>query len=187
MAELFECFPYLQSDSIIIKKMVEEDVEALEEITNNDNVYRYIRPFLYKKSSGNLLAAIRNLGGRDFDKKKMIICGIYLREESDKLTGLAEMFEYKKKKNQITIGYRLNEKYWHRGIATEATRLMIDYLCNDMGVKTLEAHVMPKNIYSQKVLLKNGFIEKADTIHGENWGGEETSELKVFSYEGVKK
>lgn len=38
------------------------------------------------------------------------------------------------------------------------------YLCNDMNVKTLKAYVMPENIYSQKVLLKNGFIKEHDTF-----------------------
>ena len=49
----------------------------------------------------------------------MIVAGIYLCAEPDRLIGLAEMFDYKKRTNQITIGYRINEAYWHRGIATE--------------------------------------------------------------------
>lgn len=56
------------SERLIIRKMTEEDIESLSEITYNENVYRYIPLFLYKKSRGSLLAAIRNLGGRDFDK-----------------------------------------------------------------------------------------------------------------------
>lgn len=182
MSELFKNFPYLQSELIVIKKMAEDDLEALNEITGNDNVYRYIPPFLYKKSRGNLLTAIRNFGGRDFEKNKRIHAGIYLCKEPERLIGIAETFDYKKRANQITIGYRLNESYWHRGIATEATRLMVNYLCKDMYVKTLKAYVMPENVYSQKVLLKNGFIEENDTIQGKNWGGEEVSELKEFTY-----
>lgn len=48
--------------------MVEVDVSNLIEITVNPNVYQYIPPYLYRKSRGNLPAAIRCLGGRDFDK-----------------------------------------------------------------------------------------------------------------------
>ena len=68
MAELFQCFPHLMSERLIIRKMFKYDIDSLSEITNNENEYRYIPLFLYKKSRGNLLAAIRNLGGRDFDK-----------------------------------------------------------------------------------------------------------------------
>ena len=36
------------------------------------------------------------------------------------------MFDYKK--NQVAIGYRINKSYWHRRIATDAVKLMVDYL-----------------------------------------------------------
>lgn len=74
MAELFQCFPHLMSERLIIRKMTEDDIDSLSEIINNENVYRYIPLFLYKKSRDNLLAAIRNLGGRNFDKKKWLVC-----------------------------------------------------------------------------------------------------------------
>lgn len=60
--ELYEQFPYMFNEKIIIIKMTEGDVDNLSEITNNDNVYKYVPLFLYKKSRGNLLAAIMNLG-----------------------------------------------------------------------------------------------------------------------------
>lgn len=46
---LFDEFPSLSDDKIIIGKMSENDVGSLEEITENANVYRYIPPFLYRK------------------------------------------------------------------------------------------------------------------------------------------
>lgn len=45
----------------MIRVLREEDVDNLSNLTSNENVYRYIPHFLYKKSRGNLLAAIRNL------------------------------------------------------------------------------------------------------------------------------
>lgn len=42
MSEMFESFPYLQSEMLIITKMTEDDLNALNEITSNDNIYRYI-------------------------------------------------------------------------------------------------------------------------------------------------
>lgn len=100
MRELFEEFPYLENDKVIIKKMEVNDVEALAEISNNDNVYRFIPPFLYKKSKKVLETAIKNLGKRDFEKKKLIIAGVYLKDNPNKLVGLAEMFDYKKEKTR---------------------------------------------------------------------------------------
>lgn len=66
---LFDVFPTLSDEKIIIKKMEETDVHALKEITENPAVYRYCPYFLYKKSESSLLTAIKNLGGRDFEKR----------------------------------------------------------------------------------------------------------------------
>ena len=112
----------------------------------------------------------------------MIIAGIYLRSEPNRMIGLAEIFDYKKRISQVTIGYRINENYWHRGIATETVRLLIEYLCGSIGIQTLKAFVMPENVYSEKALLKNGFVRESDTIQGQNWGGQESVALNVFTY-----
>ncbi len=35
------------------------------------------------------------------------------------------------------------------GMATETVRLLVDYLSDDMDIKTIKAYVMPKNVYSE--------------------------------------
>lgn len=182
MPEVFDFFPCWENNIIIIKKMEESDVTALAEICNNDNVYQYISPFLYKKSMKILITAIKNLGGRDFEKKKLIIAGIYLKEMPDKLIGLAEMFDYKKNAKTITIGYRINEMYWNQGIATNAANLMVKYLSKMTGIDTIQAFVMPENIYSSKILKNIGFIKEDYTVQNENWGGHDIVETEVFTY-----
>ena len=47
----------------MIRAMREEDVDNLSTLISNETVERYSPSFLYKKSCGNLLAAIRNLSG----------------------------------------------------------------------------------------------------------------------------
>ena len=181
MPELYEHFPELENEKIVIGKMSEEDVDALSEITGNPNVYRFISPFLFQKNRGVLLTAIKNLGGRDFDKKKMIIAGIYLKSESRKLIGLAEMFDWKKRDNKITIGYRINEAYWHQGIATSAVKLMKGYLLDKIGISVLQAFVMPGNVHSKRALLRNGFQKEEYWASGNNWGGQAETELEVYT------
>ena len=182
MAELFGAFPYLENEKIIIKKMELNDVAALSEISNNDNVYKYISPFLHKKSNKALETAIKNLGGKEFEKKKYIIAGIYLKDNPYRLVGLAEMFDYKKRENKITVGYRLNEDYWNKKIATNVLKLMVEYLVNKVNITTLQAFVMPENLYSSKVLLNNGFVKEDFTVQEKNWGGQEIVTVDVYTY-----
>jgi [ribosomal protein S5]-alanine N-acetyltransferase len=99
------------------------------------------------------------LDGRDFDKKKRITAGVYLREGRGRLIGLAEIFDYKKRAGRITIGYRVNEKYWHQGIASEIIALLVKYLSGEIGIPAAKAFVMPENDHSSRALLRNGFIK----------------------------
>lgn len=185
MKELFDEFPYLENNKVIIRKMESSDVVALSEISNNDNVYKYISPFLYKKSNKILETAIKNLGGRDFEKKKLIIAGIYLKDNPNRLVGLAEMFDYKKRENKITVGYRLNEDYWNKKIATNALKLMVEYLANEIGITTLQAFVMPENLYSSKVLLNNKFVKEDYNSQEKNWGSQEIVNVDVYTYKKI--
>lgn len=152
------------------------------EITNNENIYKFIPPFLFKKSKNILITAINNLGNRDFDKKKLIIAGIYLKNNPSKLIGLSEMFDYKKSKNLITIGYRINEDYWHKGIASSTISLMKKYLCDELKIN-LVAYVMEENIYSSKALINNGFNKLDYNVIEKNWGKKEEAKLDVYSYQ----
>jgi ribosomal-protein-alanine N-acetyltransferase len=161
--------------------MTEDDLDALMEITDNENVYRFVPPFLFRKSRETLRTAIRNLAGRDFEKKKCIIAGIYMADEPDRLIGLAEIFDYKKRSNQVTVGYRLNEKYWNRGVATGVIAILKKYLLGDMRIGTLMAFVMPENTYSSRALLKNGFVREQYTVTEKNWGGREEVTLEVYT------
>lgn len=182
MAELFDRFPYLENDKVIIRKMELNDVVALSEISNNENIYKYIPRFLYKKSNKELETAIKNLGGKNFKKKKYIIAGVYLKDNPNRLVGLAEMFDYKKRENKITVGYRLNEDYWNKKIATNVLKLMVEYLVNDVNIKTLQAFVMRENLYSSKVLLNNDFIKEDFTLQEKHWGTQETVTVDVYTY-----
>lgn len=178
---LYDGFPCLQNGFLIIRKMDGADLDALAEITDNENVYRYIPPFLFKKSRGNLLAAIRNCGGRDFDKQKRIIAGIYLQSEPCRLVGLAQMFDYRKRQNRMTIGFTVNEANWNSKIATNAIALMKSYLLGEQGVGTLYAYVMPENVYSSRALVSNGFKKQPETEQKANWAGKAEVTVDVYA------
>lgn len=47
------------------------------------------------------------------------------------------MFDYKKRENKITVGYRLNEDYWNKKIATNVLKLMVEYLVNKVNIGRL--------------------------------------------------
>jgi len=181
MKNLFAEFPRITNGDVIIRKMIDSDLDSLFDICSNDNVYKYSPTFLYTKSQTTLKNAIEHLGGRDFEKKKHIIAGICLPDNSEKIVGTAEMFDYEKKVNMITIGYKINENFWGRCIATKTVSAMVDYLFNQIGMNRIQAFVMPENIKSQNVLMKNGFLKEGIIRQGHVWKGKGVVDLVLFS------
>ena len=59
------------------------------------------------------------------------------------------------------VGYIIgSKKYWGKGIATEAIRLIKNFAFEILDLHRLEAFVFDDNIASQKALLKNGFLKE---------------------------
>lgn len=179
--DLYEQFPYIVTDDIVIRKMADSDLDALFEICSNDNVYRYTPDFLHTQSKTKLKTAIKNLGERDFTKKRWIIAGICLPDAPNYVVGTAEMFEFNKDVNMVEIGYRINETYWGQGIASRAVHAMVEFLFDEIGVNRIQAFVLPKNVNSQKVLLKNSFTKEGLIRQAHNWKGKGIVDLELYS------
>lgn len=55
------------------------------------------------------------------------------------------------------VGYFLDEKYWGRGFATAAVKLIEQEAFNKLGVSRIEILMRPENKASEKVALKNSY------------------------------
>ena len=80
------------------------------------------------------------------------------------------------------MGYRLNEEYWNKKIATNVLKIMVEYLVSEVNITTLKAFVMRENLYSSKVLLNNKFVKEDYTSQEKNWGGQEIVTVDVYTY-----
>jgi [ribosomal protein S5]-alanine N-acetyltransferase len=60
-------------------------------------------------------------------------------------------------RKNVEIGYFIAEKFWGKGVATEAIRQLVSYIENNFDVIRIYAEVFEHNKASMKVLEKNGF------------------------------
>ena len=177
--KMFESFPAIESDEIFLKQIEKHDLNDYVEINMNEVLYCF-KPGEPRKT----IAAVENIIGhheRDFNKKKIINLGIYLKAESNKMVGVAEIFDFDTKVSAVTIGYTLNQNYWGKGIATKTTSLLLDYLFNEIDVNRVQAFVMPENEKSSKVLLRNNFVKEGVIRQGNFWQGRGIVDLVLFS------
>jgi [ribosomal protein S5]-alanine N-acetyltransferase len=177
--DLFAKFPALESDALVLRKIEPADADDLFTIYANEALFRYT-PGSARKTRD----AVQNMIGhfqRDFDKRKTLFLGICLRSDPKHIVGVAEMFDHDPKVNCVTIGYRLHDAFWGRGIATQAVGLMAEYLFATVKINRIQAFVMPENEKSHAVLTRNGFTKEGVIRQGHLWTGKGVVDLAVYS------
>ena len=172
--KLFSEIPYIHEGRITLRALTQDDSEALQEFVDNKNVYRYLPTFLFEKKYDDVHYVIDHLYDECF--KESIILGVFVDED---FCGLAEFYGYKDDIHKISVGYRSQEKYWGKGIATEVLRLMVKYLYEETDIEIITASVMVENKASSAAAMKNGFDL---VIHGadEDWGYDEPVKVDKF-------
>jgi ribosomal-protein-alanine N-acetyltransferase len=176
---LYEQFPHIVTDEITLRKIVASDLDSLFEIYSNEKLFQYT-PLMLKKNKDTVANMIGHFE-RDFHKRKEIFLGICLNSEPTNIIGVAEMFDYSQDVNMVTIGYRLNDRFWTKGITTKTVKAMTDYLFTDVGINRIQAFVMPENIKSQNVLQRNGFVKEGMIRQGYVWKGKGVIDLILYS------
>ena len=162
----FSEIPYLKSSRITLRAVMDSDAAGLKELVDSPQVYRYLPTFLFEKKYPDIHDVIRRL--YDECARESLILGIF---ENGFFCGLAELYGYRGPIHKISVGYRLLERCWGRGIATEALGLLVEYLYTRTEIEIITASTMLENQASAKVLMKNGFTL---VVHGagEDWGYE---------------
>ncbi len=64
------------------------------------------------------------------------------------------------------VGYRFNPKYWKMGIATESLQAVVKFIFECTEMKRLNARADVRNIASNRVLEKCGFIKEGTIRQG---------------------
>ena len=91
---------------------------------------------------------------------------------------IGEVFVYLSEK-EADIGWLIDKRYWGNGYATEAAKLLVEYIKRELWVKEIVAYCDARNIPSQKVMEHLG-MEYVGT------NGIRTYEKDVSEYEELK-
>lgn len=176
---IFDEFPIIKFDSLVLKKIEVCHLEDVYEIYSNDKIFEYcgIIPKHNKETVKSMIGHFE----RDYNKRTKVKWGIFNHIESDELIGIIEAFDFNKKVNMVTIGYFLAESNWGKGIATSAVKGLIGFLFDNVNINRIQAEVMPSNEISKKVLLKSGFIKEGTLRQASFWSGKGIVDLEIYS------
>ncbi len=168
--KLFDEIPYLENETIFLKKIEEKDSDVLIEMTLDDDVNKYLPANLFEYGFTDKKEAIRAMYEDLFQERKGLFLGIYPKSEST-MAGLVEIYNYDAEWSKASIGVRLNKKLWNKGLAEQAMKLALSYLWEKTDIRRVTAHAMTDNIYSCRALEKCGFRMRKMNFY-EDWGHE---------------
>ena len=160
--------PQMENERITLKKLVLSDADSLRELTDNSKVYDYLPTFLFEKKYEDPETVIERLYTECVEEDGSVILGVFA---DGSFCGLAEVYGFRDEIHKISIGYRLLERCWGQGIATEAVGLMAHELLEVKDIEIITASTMIENHWSANVLKKNGFIQVNHAVE-EDWGYE---------------
>ena len=164
MKELFPEIPYVKGERIILKKIGPEAADGLKEIAQSPSVRKYLPTFLYEQQYEDMEDAIAYF--YDEGLEESLFLGIYMENE---FCGILELYGYREQIHKISVGCRLIEKAWGKGIATEAVSLIVDYLYSETSIEIITASTMVENNGSNHVVEKCGFTLVVSGSE-EDWG-----------------
>ena len=163
----------LETNRLILREMRHEDAPELFEMDKNPNVHRYLwnKPNTSIDEIHEYITYVR----KQYQENK-IGRFVAILKETNELIGWVGLkyntIEVNKKVNFYDIGYRLNEKFWGKGYATEATLTWLNYGFKVMKIEKMTAAAHTANMASNKILQKIGMIETEKYLEDEvswNW------------------
>ncbi len=164
--QIFRVPPVLYTDRLILRKLERYDSADMYEYSCIPEVTRYLtwEPHPDAGYTYKYLSYVQSQyrAGKFFDwavvfQGKMIgTCGFTAINESA-LSG--------------EVGYVINPKYSNMGIATEAVKRVMEFGFDTLGLQRIEAHYMPENQASRRVMEKcgmtfEGILRKSMLVKG---------------------
>lgn len=166
-SEIFNSFPKLITERLVLKEITEQDVECIYKLLSNPEVIKYdtFELFTDIKQAEDLIEYFSEA----FRKKTAIFWGISLENESE-IIGFCKC-EIEIPKIRADFGYDLSPEYWNSGIMTEALGAVIDFTFNKLDINRIEASVSTENNASIRVLEKLCFVKEGVLRKRSYWGG----------------
>jgi len=164
LKDYLESKPSLETPRLILRPLVPEDAPDLRRWLGRDEVYTYWgRP----ASKGEREPELMFIDPRPWVKRKPspdFKWGVVLRE-TNAVVGDISIFDIENSR-MGSVGYRFDPEVWGRGYATEALRAAVEFIFTHTELDRLHATADVRNVASNRVLEKCGFVHEGTVRHG---------------------
>ncbi|HRN16333.1 MAG TPA: GNAT family protein [Xylanibacter oryzae] len=166
----------IETERLILRNITEDDAFDIFEYGREANV----GPNAGWKPHENI-EETREIMKQVFLNQQYVF-GIVLKE-NNKMIGSIGLIKDPKRENPyaLMLGYAISEKYWRRGIVTEASKAVIDFGFKDPEVDIITCCCYSFNQRSRRVIEKCGFKYEGCLRQGERRYDGEVFDIESFS------
>ena len=145
--------PQLETERLLLRKLEYTDKQDIFEYASNPEVSKYMP---WEAHGGEIdTLDFLNITYENYNNDRPASWGIVLKS-INKIIGTAGFASLDKINLRAEFGYAISQDYWNKGIATEASKEILKYGFNQMGLNRIEAMCNVENIASARVLEKAG-------------------------------
>ncbi len=156
----FAEFPTIETERLLLRQLEISDTNDIYEYAKNKDDFIYTDGFPHEYEEVKF--AIGMWRNDAYASKQFIRWAIQLKTEN-KVIGGVYLFLPKGNDSSgriMDIGIDIARNYWNQGYATEAIESASRYGLTKMGLKRVQAQVVPNNIGSVKAFEKAGFSKE---------------------------
>lgn len=146
----------LKTARLLLRKPCEHDADSMFEYACNENVSRYTSWETHKsiEDTKSFIAMSEACFGQGYGVGPFVILN---KETPDKVIGTIGCFNVPSTDKCMELGIAICEKYWRKGIATEASREVINYAFSNFDLEKLQFQCAIENKASLALARRLGF------------------------------
>lgn len=154
---LFTEQPFLETERLVLRPIVLEDVNEVLAIYNDAEAGKYNCWQTIEGQKAGLLKIMQFREG--WERKERIRWGL-IDKTSHKLIGDCAFVMFDWRTDRAEVGFNLVRSHWNKGFMTEALNAVLEYGWKN-GLHRIEAIVNPENAPCRALLAKLGWTEEA--------------------------
>lgn len=133
-----------ESKRLSFRNLTDKDADDFFEIFNSEKVSKFIPSMNFKQT-------------KNYIKKSMQFPFLFavILKETGKMIGIIGLKE--KQPNIATLSYVFNDKFWHKGYASESVNIVVDKAFGSWNFNEIKADCQFNNLASNKLLKKFNF------------------------------
>jgi RimJ/RimL family protein N-acetyltransferase len=153
--------PILRTARLELNGLSRQDIGELRELDSDPVVREFIdggRPIKwedYEQRTTAWLERLQTLGAQLGFWSARIIA-------SSEFIGWFHLRPNSRFDHRIELGYRLKRSFWGKGFATEGSRALISYGFDQLGLDSIMAQTLQRNLASRRVMEKLGMQVEAE-------------------------